>query len=144
MSEAEKVAIPEEFSRWEQAACGRHSNRYCEDDDVWDACCVYCTRNYQRLKERDERIAKAEARIADLTSQQREWLKANGPAGWIDDLRVQLAAMRAPVSEGEFDEHFHMQYGSSRDVATVQEVNALLAARFQRTTDAQKGGEGGK
>jgi hypothetical protein len=65
--------MPEDLTtqhkRWEQAACGRHCNRYCEQDDVWESSCVYCCDNYQKLKERDERIARVEAENADLKRQ---------------------------------------------------------------------------
>lgn len=38
-----------DFKLWELAACGSHSNRYCEDDKVWDTACIHCVTNKQKL-----------------------------------------------------------------------------------------------
>lgn len=31
-------------------ACGRHENRYGEDDNVWDLTCVHCMERLEKLK----------------------------------------------------------------------------------------------
>ncbi len=43
-----------------------------------------------------------------------------------------IESLSSPVSEDEFDEYFHLQYGCSRDVATVNDVNAMITSRVKR------------
>jgi len=38
---------------WELAACGGHSNRYGEDDNVWDPACQRCAERKQLIDELD-------------------------------------------------------------------------------------------
>ena len=38
-------------------ACGSHSNRYCEDDGVWDLSCLACARRYETASVVASRIA---------------------------------------------------------------------------------------
>lgn len=44
-------------------------------------------------------------------------------------LRAEVARLSAPVSDEEVDKYFHMQYGSSRYVATIKEVNTMIGSR---------------
>jgi hypothetical protein len=40
---------------WELAACGGHSNRYGEDDNVWDSTCHHCAERKHLIDELDKR-----------------------------------------------------------------------------------------
>ena len=106
----QQTVIPEEsvdisHARWEQAACGRHSNRYCEDDHVWDATCHYCANNYAHLKSRDERIAKLETENTAL--------------------RAQLAVRSGPVTDEERRDY-------TLDGREKEIIERLIAARAER------------
>lgn len=51
----------EPINLWDYAACGGHSNRYGEDDNVWDCVCVHCADRKSALN----KLAKAIKGILD-------------------------------------------------------------------------------
>jgi hypothetical protein len=115
--------IPKDYhtksERWKDASCGRHANRYCEADDVWDSTCEFCMNNYMILKERDERIAKAEAEVKAL--------------------REKVARLEAPVSAAEMPNHIDLQ---GIKVANLQEVNDIIR-KWRAATHTAAPPEGG-
>jgi hypothetical protein len=149
--EVTQQAIPEPLevnhARWSQAACGGHANRYCEDDDVWDATCFLCARNYQHLKERDDKIAALQAEVERLRERGEQtdvqlagcltaaegWDDGKckqGDYGWsvafdaVCRLRAQLAAATAPVTNEEWRKR-----GYNAHYILRENVDALMAER---------------
>lgn len=68
---------------------------------MWDSLNVYCG---QAERQRDDALAERDALRAELDREKtivKSWLRANNPDGWIDDMRKELAAIRANEAKWE-------------------------------------------
>ena len=90
-------------------------------------------------KERDDAKAAAEnialkldylrSKLETAKNAQNDWLRANAPGGWIDNLRIENEALRAKVARMEQQEpvawttKLALEYGSSRLGFQVSDVN---------------------
>ncbi len=91
-------------------------------------------RNSELRKGNSAEVERLTAENAGLKSEKAEWLKANGPGGWIDQLRVENAGLREALQDSlECNDN-----GRHCDVCHTNMRAALapLIAELQRRIDA--------